>query len=123
MILTVFQQPKPKCKMMVYDFIHYDLRPNSIDNGLWVPPHNLKGKSGYNLKKLFQDQYFAENGDGPLAETLWGSVHYGGDKTVLIHDVLDEKSQELNSETRRLVHYLLDYSTSSALLYLGEVNC
>ncbi|UZP36914.1 hypothetical protein NXS19_004730 [Fusarium pseudograminearum] len=86
------------CKKMVYDFINSGMWNSMFDRVLWIPLRNLKGRqgTGYNLRRLFYDEFFSQIHDGEkLASQLWEAVD---GKTLFILDGMDEVSQLLGGD-------------------------
>lgn len=84
------------CKKIVYDVTHDKMWQGLFKRVLWVPLRNLKGRatSGYNLEKLFYDEYFSQSTEGDaFAKELFREVEKSkGDGTLFILDGLDEVS-------------------------------
>ena len=90
------------CKKIVHDFergMWADWN-KLFDRVLWVPLRNLKlperlNISGYNLEKLFGDEYFSLGMRDDLARELSLEVERNASRTLFLLDGLDELSQYL----------------------------
>lgn len=98
------------CKKIVHDFTYQKMWQGLFKRVLWVPLRSLKGRatSGYNLEKLFYDEYFSQSTEGDAyAKELFREVEKSkGDRTLFILDGLDEVS-ELDRDMNKFLRDLL----------------
>ncbi|KHO11208.1 nacht nucleoside triphosphatase [Metarhizium robertsii ARSEF 23] len=88
------------CKKIVHEFINGSLSEwrNLFQRVLWVPLRNLKGRhdtDGYNMRALFNREFFSSDSDLDSAGTLLNAVAAESDKTLFLLDGLDEVSNFL----------------------------
>ncbi|KFG83770.1 hypothetical protein MANI_116461 [Metarhizium anisopliae] len=103
------------CKKIVHEFINGSLSEwrNLFQRVLWVPLRNLKGrhdKDGYNMRALFNREFFSSDSDLDSAGTLLNAVAAESDKTLFLLDGLDEVSNFLagDDELGKTLRWLLN---------------
>ncbi|QLI73503.1 uncharacterized protein G6M90_00g094850 [Metarhizium brunneum] len=103
------------CKKIVHEFINGSLSEwrNLFQRVIWVPLRNLKGRhdtDGYNMRALFNREFFSSDSDLDSAGTLLNAVAAESDKTLFLLDGLDEVSNFLagDDELGKTLRWLLN---------------